>query len=110
MSSIGFMIPHVRSAVKSPVLNLSFSSDISEVSSVFTKCEGPRLTVLFDYRAQDENDVSVRQNDIVTLLNDDDEDWLWIRTDKGDEGFIPRIYAVNLEALNLDPRAKTTYL
>ena len=110
MSSIGFMLPHVKSPVKSPVLNLSFSSDVSEVSSVFTKTEGPRLTVLFDYRAQDENDVTVRQNDIVTLLNDEDEDWLWVRTDKGREGFIPRIYAVNLEALNLDPRAKTTYL
>ena len=110
MSSIGFMLPHVKSPVKSPVLNLSFSSDVSEVSSVFTKCEGPRLTVLFDYRAQDENDVSVRQNDVVTLLNDEDEDWLWVKTDKGREGFIPRIYAVNLAALNLDPRAKTTYL
>ncbi len=110
LSSIGFMLPHARTPVKSPVLNLSFSSDVSDASSVFTKSEGPRLTVLFDYRAQDENDVSVRQNDVVALLNDEDEDWLWVRTDGGAEGFIPRIYAVNLEALNLDPRAKTTYL
>ena len=36
MSSIGFMLPHVKSPVKSPVLNLSFTSDVSEVSSVFT--------------------------------------------------------------------------
>ncbi len=110
ISSIGFMLPYAKTPVKSPVRRLSFSSDISDLSSVFTKTEGPQLTILFDYTAQDENDVTVLNNEIVTLLNDEDEDWIWVKTNKGKEGFIPRIYAINLEALDLDPREKTTYL
>ncbi len=110
MSSIGFMLPYAKTPVKSPVRRLSFSSDISDISSVFTKTEGPQLTVLFDYTAQDENDVTVLNNEIVTLLNDEDEDWIWVKTNTGKEGFIPRIYAINLEVLDLDPREKTTYL
>ncbi len=84
---------------------------LTSSSSNHTETEKkPNLTVLFDYLAQDANDVTVRNHDVVTLLNDADRDWIWVRTEHGKKGFIPRTYAVNLEVFNLDPRAKTTYL
>ena len=71
---------------------------------------GARLTVIFDFQGHFDGDISVRRQDVVTLLDDDGPDWLWIRRSDGKEGFIPRAYAVNLEALNLDPYCRTTYL
>ena len=53
---------------------------------------GPHLTVLFDYQAQQENDVSVVRGEFVMLLNDQDLDWLWILTEDGEEGFVPRVF------------------
>ena len=68
------------------------------------------LTILFDYDALDENDVTVRQHDTVTLLFEDDPDWLWVRKHDGAQGFIPRSYASDLNALQLEPGMKSTYL
>ena len=110
ISSVGYFDSEVKSLHTSPILNLSFASERSDVSSVFTKSEGPQLTVLFDYIAQDENDVTVHNHDVVTLLNNEDTDWIYVRTERGKEGFIPSMYAVNLGALNLEPNARTTYL
>lgn len=89
-------------------------SDLSvsqlELQDNFSKCyTGPNVTIIFDYKACNENDISVRHNDVVTLLNDDDPHWLWVMRDDGEEGFVPRNFVVNLQALNIDPRAKTTY-
>ena len=56
---------------------------------------GPQLTVLHDYKAQDENDVSVCRGEFVMLLNDQDEDWYWVVTEDGEEGFIPRTFVVS---------------
>ncbi|KAI8513130.1 hypothetical protein Bbelb_097690 [Branchiostoma belcheri] len=55
---------------------------------------GPALTVLFDFRAIDEDDVTALRGETVTLLNEEDADWVWVRNRAGREGFIPRGYAV----------------
>lgn len=56
---------------------------------------GPQLTVLYDYTASDENDVSVCRGELVMLLNDQDEDWVWVSTEEGEEGFVPRTFVVS---------------
>lgn len=56
---------------------------------------GPQLMVLFDYAAKDENDVSVCRGEIVMLLNDQDQEWVWITTEDGEEGFVPRTFVVS---------------
>ena len=71
---------------------------------------GTRLTVIFDFNGHYESDLSVMRQDVVTLLDEEGMDWLWVRRCDGKEGFIPRSYTVNLEALNLDPHCRTTYL
>ena len=87
----------------------SMMSSVSVASSVFSRAECASLTVLFDYTAMDQDDISVRKHETVTLMNDEDPDWIWVRTVEGREGFIPRTYAADLRALNLDPAVKTTY-
>ncbi|EDO39651.1 predicted protein [Nematostella vectensis] len=56
---------------------------------------GPKLTVLFNYKARYENDVSVERGEYVMLLNDQDADWLWVATEDGEEGFIPRTFVIS---------------
>ena len=90
-------------------LDMSIDSTTTE-SSIFCKEMGAELTVLFNYEARQENDVSVCKGDIVILLNDEDPEWVWVRTEDGLEGFVPSCYVVDLGKLNLDPRAPTTYL
>ena len=55
---------------------------------------GPQMTVLYDYTAHDENDLSVCRGEFVMLLNDQDEDWLWVSTEDGEEGFVPKSFVV----------------
>ena len=122
MSSQLSILPHVGSDVSYDdveddisVNSLDVSTDsidsTATESSVFTVTDtGAQLTVLFKYSATQENDISVRKGDIVLELNTDDPDWTWVRTEDGEEGFVPSTYVVNLRKLNLDPRAPTTYL
>ncbi|XP_078681986.1 uncharacterized protein LOC144916629 [Branchiostoma floridae x Branchiostoma belcheri] len=63
-------------------------------SGFFALRHGPALTVLFDFRAIDEDDVTALRGETVTLLNEEDADWVWVRNRAGREGFIPRGYAV----------------
>lgn len=56
---------------------------------------GPQLIVLYDYTAHDENDVSVCRGEFVMQLNDQDEGWVWVSTEDGEEGFVPRTFVVS---------------
>ena len=75
-----------------------------------------RMTVLFDYEVSDDvtgqSHLFVRQNDIVTVLCDKQNDWLWVRCQSGKVGYIPKAYVVNLQGLqhSYDPHGKSTYL
>lgn len=58
---------------------------------------GPRVTVVFDYDGENEDDVKVHASDIVTVLNGEDIEWIWVQRRDGREGFIPREYVIPLE-------------
>lgn len=68
------------------------------------------LTVVFDYKALNYDDVSVSSQEVVTSSQEDDSDWVWVKKSNGQEGYIPRACTVNLGLLNLDPHTRTTYL
>lgn len=56
---------------------------------------GPQMTVLYDYKARYENDLRVLRGENVMLLNDQDPEWLWVATEDGEEGFIPRTFVIS---------------
>ena len=57
----------------------------------FVKKHLGQYIVLFDYNAMQEDDISTQRGEMVTVLNKDDPDWYWVRTEDGThEGFIPR--------------------
>lgn len=58
---------------------------------------GPRVTVVFDYSLENEDDLEVKASDIVTVLNSEDIEWIWVQRRDGKEGFIPRDYVIPLE-------------
>ncbi|XP_038049276.1 SH3 domain-containing protein Dlish-like [Patiria miniata] len=60
--------------------------------SVFVRDPNGQYVVLYDFTAQDENDLSVVSGDCVMLLNEDDPDWTWVQKSDGAEGFVPRAY------------------
>ena len=75
-----------------------------------------KMTVLFDYEVIDDvtgdSHFCVHQNDVITVLCDKQNDWLWVRCKDGKVGYIPKAYLVNLQGLHLssDPFGKSTYL
>ncbi|XP_031548905.1 uncharacterized protein LOC116286511 isoform X2 [Actinia tenebrosa] len=60
--------------------------------SHFRKCNDMYMLVLYNFFAQDENDINVYKGDIVRVLNRDDRDWWWVATRSGCEGFVPSSY------------------
>lgn len=43
----------------------------------------------YNFRAAQENDITVRKGEKVIVLNNYDPEWLWVMRGDGKEGFIP---------------------
>lgn len=51
-----------------------------------------------NFIAREENDLSVRPGDYITVLNKDDDDWYWVRRcDDSKEGFVPSKFICDYE-------------
>jgi len=77
---------------------LSESSSQPEIHPFFKDSFG-KFIVLYSYHAQDENDLSVERGQLVTLLNKDDPEWLWVMRSDGQEGFVPAGFIYPLDAI-----------
>lgn len=90
----------------------------SRVAKSFTHMvNGPLVTILYDFLAMEEDDLTVKRGEVVRLLNDDDRQWLWVAKVKGEEvgkeGFIPTSYALlndNKDKLVKSMQQVKTYL
>lgn len=78
---------------------LEISSDSASIQTLnsrsfqeFVKRNHGQYTVLFDFNAVQEDDISVQEGERVTVLNKDDSDWYWVQTCDGQEGFTPKEY------------------
>ena len=58
---------------------------------------GPRVTVVYDYEGGNQDDLIVHSSDIVTVLNGEDIEWIWVQRRDGKEGFIPREFVIPLD-------------
>ena len=58
-----------------------------------------RYVVLYNYTAQDENDLTVERGQCVTVLNSDDPDWFWVSQFDGRDGFVPSGFIYPLDAI-----------
>lgn len=63
----------------------------------FLKESSGRYLVLYTFIARDENDISVEQGELVTVLNKEDSDWYWIARSDGQEGFIPSAFTCSID-------------
>ena len=57
---------------------------------------GPRARVVYDYLGQNEDDIAVRSGDVVTVLNAEDVEWIWVMRKDGVEGFMPREFVISV--------------
>ncbi|XP_018310040.1 uncharacterized protein [Mycetomoellerius zeteki] len=60
------------------------------------RTKGSRYTLLVirnDYEAHAANALTVSKGDVVALLSDHTNDWFWVRSKDGREGFIPAVIA-----------------
>ncbi|XP_022250596.1 uncharacterized protein LOC111087618, partial [Limulus polyphemus] len=48
------------------------------------------LCVIQEYTSRGRNIMTVKKGDVLTLINNDLKDWLWVRSATGGEGFVPR--------------------
>lgn len=53
--------------------------------------ERVRAKCLFEYRAENQKELSFHAGDIVTILNQDQSGW-WLAHHNGRSGFVPRNY------------------
>ena len=60
--------------------------------------------VLYNYTAQDENDLTVERGQCVTVLNSDDPDWFWVSQFDGRDGFVPSGFIYPLDAIQRQQR------
>ena len=63
----------------------------------FNKMTQGEYLVLYDFTAQQENDLTVERGEFVTVLNTEDKDWFWIRRSDHKEGFVPHNYLLNID-------------
>lgn len=66
-------------------------------SWTFVKHNFGEFIVRYRFDATDENDITVKRGEKVTVLNKDDPDWFWVAKDDGNEGFIPKEFLVSVE-------------
>ena len=81
----------------------------SESYQEFIKRNHGQYIVLFDFKAVQEDDIAVRQGDRVTVLNKDDVDWYWVKTQDGEEGFAPREYLRHISPSSKSGRFLSLY-
>ena len=55
--------------------------------------EKPKVRALYDYQAQDTDEISLIEGEIIELIKEDDSGWWTGRTTGGLEGFFPGSYA-----------------
>jgi hypothetical protein len=72
----------------------------------FRKTSHGHFIVLFDFTAQEENDISVERAELLDVLNIEDPDWSWIRRGNGEEGFVPKSYICPVEPLKAQGNGK----
>jgi len=58
---------------------------------------GPRVRVIYSYRGENDDDLDVDPGEIITILNGEDIEWIWVQRRDGREGFIPREYVLPLD-------------
>jgi hypothetical protein len=56
-----------------------------------TRAERVRARCLFDYRADNQKELSFKTGDIITILNQDSSGW-WLAHHEGRSGFVPKNY------------------
>ena len=48
---------------------------------------------MFDYVSRTNNDLDIKRNEILFMINKEDDDWWWVKsTDTGKEGYVPCNY------------------
>ena len=51
-----------------------------------------KMLVSYDFIASDENDVTILTGQHVEVIKKPDDDWWWVRTSDGREGFVPKTF------------------
>ena len=73
----------------------------------FHKTTQGQYIALFQFSAQQENDISVERGEFVTVLNKDDNDWYWIKRSDNQEGFVPSNYVRQADAIPIRKSARS---
>lgn len=75
-----------------------------------------KANVLYDFEAQGDDELSVNEGEVVTVIDGDNEDWWTVKNDAGDQGVVPAQYVEYADhtqgddshdaALAVDPQAE----
>ena len=70
------------------------SAVVSPISSAAQRngSGGEAATVLYDFDAQGEDELTVKENDSVSIVDRSDDEWWLVRNSRGQEGVVPAQY------------------
>lgn len=71
---------------------------------------GEMAKVLYDFDAQGEDELTVKENDVVTIVDKENDEWWLVRSSGGQEGVVPAQYVEIGDAANVSaPAAAVGY-
>ncbi|GAB6027900.1 hypothetical protein CHUAL_002115 [Chamberlinius hualienensis] len=114
-NNLNLVLPTSATSSSVPTATINTTSNVTSSNNnsssnvhPFFKDPAGRYVVLYTFIARDENDVSVERGELVTVLNKEDPDWVWIVRSEGQEGFVPSafVYPANVSQDHI-PNADT---
>jgi hypothetical protein len=93
----------IRSPSSSGVSSASSSSTSANVSKTTNDNNRFQYIALFDYDARTKEDLTIRKNDLLEIINRKSTAWWIAKNENGQEGWIPSNYVAKRDSLESEP-------
>ena len=93
----------IRSPSSSGVSSASSSSASANVSKATNDNNRFQYVAIFDYDARTKDDLTIRENDLLEIINKKSAAWWIAKNEQGQEGWIPSNYVAKRDSLESEP-------
>jgi hypothetical protein len=93
----------IRSPSSSGVSSASSSSTPANVSKATNDNNRFQYVAIFDYDARTKDDLTIRKNDLLEIINRKSTAWWIAKNEQGQEGWIPSNYIAKRDSLESEP-------
>jgi hypothetical protein len=99
----------IRSPSSSGVSSASSSSTSANISKATNDNNRFSYVAIFDYDARTKDDLTIRKNDLLEIINRKSTAWWIAKNENGQEGWIPSNYVAKRDSLESEPYVDFIY-